>query len=227
MKAMNKTLLGSECLGIVLAGGLSTRMGENKANLQHFAVKANLPNNPSCNQQSNMLEFSQQTLKNSGINNVVVSGDNYEVTDNYKNLGPIAGIYSVIQQYRPKAVLVMPVDLPLMTCDILQNLKLKGELSQKACFYDNHYLPLYLPVNSLTELTFSQLFSHMNNNINGSATIKNNSTRHEIKGPSMRQFLSQLPHQRLVLKNEKSLFNCNTPQQWQQAQALHNKTVVN
>ena len=187
---MNQTnLIGADCLGVVLAGGLSTRMGKNKADLSPFNQ-----------QQKNMLAFSKNVLNTCGVSDVVVSGDNYQVADTHKNLGPLSGIYSVIQQYQPKAILVLPVDLPLLTAETIKALKLTGELSNKACFYEQNYLPLYLPVNGFSELLFKKMFSGISD-----------------KGPSMRKFLSQVPHQSITLKNQQTLFNCNTPEQWQQA----------
>lgn len=109
------------CLGVVLAGGLSSRMGENKAHLQH--------------KHSNMLTFSQKLLQDSGIEQVVVSGNEFQVPDIVKNMGPLGGIYSILQRYQPKSILVLPVDLPLMDAKSLTQLRLAGELSNKACFF--------------------------------------------------------------------------------------------
>ena len=171
-------------------------MGKNKAELNHFS------------EQQDMLNFSERLLIGCGITNTVISGDNYQVADKYKQLGPLAGIYSVIEQYQPSSILAIPVDLPLLTSQTLSNLKLKGELSQKACFYQDNYLPLYLPVNAFTELFFTTAFER---------SAKNK------RGPSMKQLLANIPHQSLPLKNTQSLFNCNTPEQWQQAQHLYSQ----
>lgn len=195
----------NECLGVVLAGGLSSRMGENKAHLNHFSAK-----------QQDMLNFSRQLLHNAGIQETLISGDNYQVTDEYKQLGPLAGIYSVIKKYQPKSVLVIPVDLPLLTAEFLHTLRLKGELSGKACYYQEHYLPLYLPNNAYSELFFNQAFA----NAQETSLPAEQSNK---RGPSMRKFLTSIPHQALPLKNSHALFNCNTPEQWQQAQQLYSK----
>ena len=86
--------LNTTCLGVVLAGGLSSRMGENKADLAHFA-----------DHQRSMLNYSQQTLKNSGIHHIVVSSayqassisgiaestvnHQHQVNDKFRQLGPL------------------------------------------------------------------------------------------------------------------------------------------
>lgn len=185
----------NSCLGVVLAGGLSSRMGEDKSAL----IRNNI----------NMLNYSKQLLTDAGITQVIVSGkhqditsSNNTVTDLVKNAGPVGGIFSVIEQYRPLALLVLPVDLPLMDSASLAKLKLVGELSQKACFYQDNYLPLYLPVNAFVEQFLQNKFSQTNN-----------------RGPSIRALLAQVPHQELIPENPNSLFNANTPEQWQQVKS--------
>ena len=108
-----KSNLDNGCLGVVLAGGLSSRMGQDKAQLSR--------NNAS------MLEFSKQVLSDSGINHIVVSGDNYDVPDKVKQNGPVGGILSVLSKHpRAKSLLILPVDLPFMTATTLNDLRLKG-----------------------------------------------------------------------------------------------------
>ena len=100
-------LINNECLGVVLAGGLSSRMGQDKAQL-----KRNKHSEPS---KLSMLEFSKQVLKDSGIRNIIVSGDNYDVPDQIKQSGPVAGILSVLAKYpQVKSLLILPVDLPFI-----------------------------------------------------------------------------------------------------------------
>ncbi|MFD2164911.1 molybdenum cofactor guanylyltransferase [Thalassotalea euphylliae] len=174
------------CLGIVLAGGLSSRMGKDKA----FLERRNQP----------MVEFSKQLLLEAGVENVVVSGNTHDIADIYEQQGPVGGIYSVLTQTNCQAALILPVDLPLMTANVLAELKHLGSLSQKATYFSGHSLPLYLPINSYTELFFNRCFSQPGN-----------------KGPSVRQLLSSVPHQEVACKTDSALFNTNTPQQWQQA----------
>ena len=199
---MSSTLTANQdCLGVVLAGGLSSRMGENKAGL--------IRNN------TNMLNYSKQLLTDVGIKQVVVSGSQYQVPDLFENAGPVAGIYSVLQRYQPAAILVLPVDLPLMTPAVLAKLKRTGELSQKACFFQGHNIPLYLPNNAYLELFMSQAFATFNQAI----FAKNNDNRQQKNGPSFKALLNQVPHQSVTADNSTFLFNTNTPEQWQQAKA--------
>ena len=178
---MNKTL------GVVLAGGQSSRMQKDKANLQR-------------NHQS-MLEFSQSILRQCEVDDIVVSGNNYQIKDSFQQLGPLSGIFSVIEQCPASALLIMPIDLPLLSAKTLKHLKVIGELSQQACSYKNHPLPLYLPVTSFVELF-----------------LQNNLSNKSNKGPSIRQLLTAIPHKELDVPDSKCLFNTNTPEQWQYAQ---------
>ncbi|PCI52671.1 MAG: molybdopterin biosynthesis protein [Gammaproteobacteria bacterium] len=200
MTFFNNNYANNECLGVVLAGGLSSRMGQDKAKL--------LRNN------TDMLNFSKQLLIDSGISNIVVSGDQYDIPDKIKQSGPVGGIYSVLSNFpQAKALLILPVDLPFMTTKALANLRLKGELSQKATYFEGHSIPLYLPNNSYVELFLSTVFS---------SSVRVNITKPTAKttnksGPSIKALLQQVPHHAIQCHDNKALFNTNTPEQWQQA----------
>lgn len=175
------------CLGVILAGGKSTRMGKDKAQLIR-------------NKQT-MLSYCQQLLTDMGIEKHVVSGQqNGGIVDIIDSAGPLAGVVSVYQQCRPSAMLIVPVDMPLLTVKLLNQLKLAGELSQKPCYYAPSMLPLYLPINSHV----SYLLDHALNQFNG-------------KGPSFKGLLKQLAAKPLPLKDHNALINTNTPEEWQHA----------
>ncbi len=200
MMLFKNTFSSNECLGVVLAGGLSSRMGQDKAKLLRNST--------------NMLNFSKQLLLDSGISNIVVSGDEYDIPDKVKKNGPVGGIYSVLSSFpQAKSLLILPVDLPFMTKKSLTDLRIKGELSQKATYFEGHNIPLYLPNNAYAELFFSKVFSNNLLAISGKksekATKKN--------GPSIKALLQQIPHQAIQSSDSKALFNTNTPEQWQQA----------
>ncbi|NQY63374.1 MAG: NTP transferase domain-containing protein [Alteromonadaceae bacterium] len=169
----------------------------------------------------NMLDYSKQLLTDSGIKQIVVSGDKYQVPDLVSKAGPVGGIYSVIERYQPKALLILPVDLPLMNAAELKKLRLAGELSQKACFFQDHNIPLYLPVNAYLELFLAKQFRHFSKGETDRNTPENPSKNKENvltkKGPSIKALLNQVPHKSLKPSNASVLFNTNTPQQWQQA----------
>lgn len=188
------------CLGVVLAGGASKRMGKDKASLP-FA-------------HGDMLSYSKSLLQRAGINDIVVSGNQHQVPDLFPGQGPVSGIMSVIEYYRPQAIIVLPVDMPLLTNDALTHLIKAGQLKQQATFYRGHPLPLYLPINAFTEMALAQLKQQMSAN-----------SRQEkvAKGPSIRALLSNMPQQELAINDKRILLNTNTPEQWRTAQQEFNK----
>ena len=211
------------CLGVVLAGGKSSRMGQDKAGLKH--------------NKQDMLSYSKSLLHGAGSTEVIVSGGEYGIKDLVDNMGPLGGIQSIIRQFKPQALLILPVDLPLMTAETLAVLKQAGELSQKACYFTDHYLPLYLPVNAFVEQFVQQLAtqplahsaaSTLSSSPLGNAekmasnmpTSLHTSKKRNLSGPSVRSLLNQIPHRAITPKNSNCLFNTNTPEQWQQAQHL-------
>ncbi len=197
----------NDCLGVVLAGGLSSRMGKDKSTLMR--------------KSNNMLTFSTQLLKNSGISNVVVSGKNHQIPDVLENMGPVGGIYSVLAHLsknnslnQVKSFLILPIDLPLMTVDALQKLIFTGQLNNKATFYQGHNIPLFLPNNAYLALFMKQVFLSKDNNEHHSLLTKKNNKKN---GPSIKSLLNQVPNQSITAPKNNVLFNTNSPEQWQQA----------
>ena len=216
-----------DCLGVVLAGGLSSRMGQDKAQLK----RQQKATSPSENSAHSMLDFSKQLLADAGIEDIVISGDNHQIPDRVAHAGPVGGIYSVLAHYlanspehlQPKALLILPVDLPLMTAAALSELRLKGELSHKATFFRDsqknmHHIPLYLPNNAFLNMFLLQAFHREKLLVNSTNNYTNNETIKSKSGPSVRAMLEQVPHQAIASLNSQVLFNTNTPEQWQQAQ---------
>ncbi|WP_245961391.1 molybdenum cofactor guanylyltransferase [Thalassotalea euphylliae] len=198
------------CIGIVLAGGLSRRMGQNKSQLMRTQQASS----------QTMLSFSQELLTDAGVDRVVISASSENLTadstlnktDNKANivpdlmpkLGPLGGIYSVFAQVPCQAALIIPVDLPLMNAKVLTQLKQAGQLLKQAVHFEQHSLPLYLPNNAYTELFFNQHLVQLSQS---------------AKGPSIKALLAQMPHQSIRCLTPSTLTNTNTPDDWQQAQS--------
>lgn len=217
MNHTNNFCISEQCLGVVLAGGMSTRMGEDKAQLVRNK-----------NSMLSMLAFSKQILSDSGINKIVVSGDNYDIPDEIKQSGPVGGILSVLTKFpQTKSLLILPVDLPLITAKALADLRLKGELSQKATYFKDHNIPLYLPNNAYLSLFLAQAFTQTNTakNEGGQFSSRPSSqfdSKLHKKGPSIRALLQQVPHQEIQINDANILLNTNTPEQWQNAKQQFN-----
>ncbi|MFT6418889.1 MAG: molybdopterin-guanine dinucleotide biosynthesis protein A [Cognaticolwellia sp.] len=181
-------------------------MGQNKAGLLR--------------DNQDMLSYSKSLLNAAGSSQVVVSGGEHGVDDLLADMGPLGGIQSIIEQFKPQALLILPVDLPLMTSNELLALKQAGELSQRACYFTDNYLPLYLPVNAFVEQFFQQSLSRTYSQGKSQVASKSANNKRNLSGPSVRSLLTQIPHREITPKNSQCLFNTNTPEQWQQAKQL-------
>ncbi|MDO7653489.1 MAG: molybdenum cofactor guanylyltransferase [Porticoccus sp.] len=181
------------CHGLVLAGGLSTRMGHDKAKLRR-------------NRQT-MLEFTQTLLQSLGME-VLVSGGEEGIADVIPQAGPLAGIYTVIYEYTVDSLLIVPVDMPLLTAPVLQKLVNAGEQYGKATCYADCYLPLYLPVNKTLRDYLKYVFSEGSNE------------EGLCKPRSIKKMLSALDGIQLPVEDAGVLSNVNTPEEWNVAQQL-------
>ncbi|HIP47634.1 MAG TPA: molybdenum cofactor guanylyltransferase [Lutibacter sp.] len=100
--------------GAIIAGGKSTRMGVDKAtiklNQETFLQKA----------VTLISHFSDEIFisSNTNFSNIDIP----IVKDFYKNIGPIAGLYSILKVIPTQKVLLIPVDTPLLTKDVIQYL---------------------------------------------------------------------------------------------------------
>jgi len=186
--------MSENCIGLVLAGGRSSRMGENKAYLTR-------------NNQT-MLEYATSQLLLAGVSKVVVSGNNSGgLADIVNDGGPLAGVHAVLTTYQPTSLLILPVDMPLMTNEALTMLLQAGIKTNKAQHFTDVSLPAYVPVTAQLSEFLTQAFTSPHFVTSG-------------RGPSLRQLFSLIDAQSLPLANQQCLFNTNTPEQWQQSQKL-------
>ncbi len=129
--------------GLVLAGGMSSRMGRDKA----------------------CLELGQQTYLQTAVaaleplcDRVWVSGDypdwpcigDLDWLKERQLRGPLAGIYSVLSQLADttevSGLLVIPVDMPLLDQAHLEQLQRQVQRQpDRACYLSESQFPLYLP----------------------------------------------------------------------------------
>ena len=179
-------------IGVVLAGGLSSRMFEDKAELIW--------------KQKSFLENTEQLLKDAGCFEVLVSNNinpNY-IQDRFPQSGPLAGIDACLAHTLEHfagvtSMLIMPVDMPLMNQPLLTHLVENSE-QDKATYYSFGRFPLILPVSlELSKLLVDTLEKHQSG-----------------KGVSIKQLLSHFDNQILTIDKEQqtAFFNCNTPEQW-------------
>ncbi len=116
--------------GIVLAGGRSSRMGQNKALLRY--------------KDRPLIEHMMDILRNAGIQDIFISGsiENYScLADNEAYAGPAAAIRHVLKE-KPGyyGYLFIPVDMPLISPEIIKKLILQN----KGGYFMGHPLPAFI-----------------------------------------------------------------------------------
>jgi len=170
--------------GVILAGGKSSRMGLNKA-LLHYKNKR-------------LIEHASDLFLLAGLTDVIVSGNiggYFCIQDITPNQGPLGGVYSVMQHMddSPKKLIFIPVDMPLLTVNIVSTL-LRSVQDFDAAFYSNSPLPLALNFNQNIKAILYKLM------------------KENLQGVSVKVFLSNLRCATPIIseKHAFSLKNINT-----------------
>lgn len=121
--------------GLVLAGGRSSRMGQDKAQLT-------LPG------RITLLEHARQQLLSAGagevyLNHSSVSGAQ-KLVEPFPDRGPLSGIHAALCNNSHLPLLILPVDMPLMTPVYLRQLVQYGQQKQHSCYFHEQCLPLFV-----------------------------------------------------------------------------------
>ncbi len=177
--------------GLVLAGGASSRMGEDKALLRHG--------------QESLLALAVRRLTAAGADPVLVSGDRpaYDcVPDQQPGLGPLGGLASVLAE-RPglggRVLLVTAVDTPGLGADELLALVRNLGGGEPGVYFQNHPLPLALRVTPALQQCLGKLLA-------------------EGRGAPVHRLAAAMGFRHLSAEHA-DLRNINTPQDWQAFQA--------
>lgn len=177
--------------GVVLAGGKSSRMGQNKA-LMTF-------------RNTRLIDNAMSVLSEISTNQVQISGkiEGYKaVADQVSNFGPMAGICSmVLSNQECKRWLFLPVDMPLITSDALQQL-IDGSSGQEAVCFKNNPLPLFLQITD-------SVLSHIKQTLIAMQNGQEVSVKHFLSGVDT-GFVPVSPNTAI------SLTNINTGSDWSQ-----------
>lgn len=186
-------------IGVLLAGGLSSRMGQNKAELSW--------------QGRSLKDRALDLLKSSGCQSLLVSGGLWaeSIPDQVSACGPVAGLYSVLQFIDEKLLAAMlpepflwviPVDMPLLTAQQLHVLVSHAQQSNAdAVCFKRHPLPLVLRLNDAVRQAIALGFKRIT----------------PQDSPSIRSVLADLNLQVLAPRDSDlpCLANVNTPDEWQ------------
>ena len=141
MPKVNTTLIG-----LVLAGGQSRRMGQDKALMRY--------------QGRTLIDNASLLLQSASCDKVLISrnGPGF-LNDKIEDAGPLSGVHAVLDALsqsdnhngNPCELLVLPVDMPQMTPELLRILVSRGREAEKACYVEKRFLPFYLPVTQDTK----------------------------------------------------------------------------
>lgn len=174
-------------IGVILAGGASSRMGRDKATLSI--------------EQTTMLARTREILGKTRVSEVVISrndGAPEHIVDLQPGKGPLSGIHSVAMRYPGHNLLLVPVDLPLMNVATLQYLLDSGLEHRQNARYGEHSLPLFLQNDAIMRDTLDYTLRCTNSF-------------------SVDRFCSRFPLLKLELERQSFLYNTNTPEQWRLA----------
>ncbi|UAA37954.1 molybdenum cofactor guanylyltransferase [Paraneptunicella aestuarii] len=167
--------------GLVLAGGRSSRMGMNKAMLLIDGIT--------------LLQRSKALLSQVGVQQVLISGDSglNGIPDVYPDSGPLGGIHAALLHVQHD-LLVVPVDMPLLTCELLVSL-IPDDPKVLVSYFRHHPLPLFIRYHDdVVAYLESVLSSDENKKIRG--------------------LFQAVPRLELPCPDESLMMNVNTPSQW-------------
>lgn len=189
--------------GIVLAGGLSSRMGVDKATLKL--------------DEQTLLEQSVSLLVSCDerIEQVFVSG-NYKnansIPDLHKELGPIGGLHACVKTLLGQfdALFLMPVDMPLLSQFDCQYLIEKYKNHPQGVFYEDSTFPMILPLNQSLKEYLSEVLTSPHN-----------------KDRSLFRLIKTIRLQGIdTVQDVKHRFkNSNTPQEWNECLKIHKDLI--
>jgi len=137
---------------ILLAGGLSSRMGEDKAELKI--------------EGESLLQRGLNLLEATGSELVLISGREgllNSIPDIIPRSGPPGGLYSCLDyllkigKLDNSPLLVLPVDMPLLNVDVLTAL-LSNMEGQQACHFEDEIFPCVVRASDKLRQYLQQLF---------------------------------------------------------------------
>ena len=98
---------------VILAGGKSTRMGRDKANLE-------IQDKTFIKKLAQELDFFDEKLIARGLNEEFEGIDWEIIPDLYAGCGPIGGLHSALKNCRSEALFCLPCDIPLLETSLFQ-----------------------------------------------------------------------------------------------------------
>ena len=145
--ALSSPAMSPPLFGLLLCGGRSSRMGQDKALLQ---LKGPLG-------AESLLQRGLRLLREAGCGGVWLSGDYpgfAAIPDEpaWYGRGPLAGIASALQRYPEARWLILPVDMPGMDAPLLRALARQGAAHPVGSGIEGSQFPLLLQPGALPVL---------------------------------------------------------------------------
>lgn len=138
----------STVTGFILAGGRSSRMGADKAEVRWEGMP--------------MLEHAKTALSPVASRFYVVGGKHGDIHDKSPFSGPgnaIANQLLSLPVVARHIALFVPVDMPRLTSTILQHLIEQSEAQSAPVYFDNAYLPVAIPLSMSTTESIDALLT--------------------------------------------------------------------
>ena len=142
-----------ELYGLVLSGGQSRRMGEDKAYLQLGGAS--------------LMDIAWEILSRAGCSEIRISSNRQAgaIKDIFQNYGPVAGIHAGVNAYLEDDIqgylLVIPIDMPMLSQELLEKLITQADSAQLVRFSGNQ-LPFLLKLDSQCLIKLTTLLARTN-----------------------------------------------------------------
>jgi molybdenum cofactor guanylyltransferase len=191
--------------GLVLAGGQSRRMGRDKASLTYGGVTQSRRCLTLLSEvcQKVFLSNRREQSYEPGHHNLP------QIHDVYEGIGPLGGILSAMQAYPNAAWLVLACDMPCVDAPVLHDLVSRRDPAKPATVFHDETLGFDEPLCTIYEPSCWQSLQ----------------SAAEQGCLSPRDILARLEIQRLVPPNAQCLIGMNTPEEYRQVWALHDKRL--
>ncbi|RDS81024.1 molybdenum cofactor guanylyltransferase [Dyella psychrodurans] len=176
-------------VGVVLAGGRSSRMGRDKAMLSWHGQP--------------LIEHQIDLLKAAGVDVVHVSGDRPDyagIVDVVSHAGPVGGIAGIAAVVNDAELLIIPVDMPRLQPSLLRRLRTESAPSRCAHF-SGHVLPMRLRLDATCRAVLATLMAAQDD-----------------RARSLRALQERVGVSAIPLHDDEAaqLIDCNTEETWRE-----------
>lgn len=171
---------------VLLAGGLSSRMGDDKALLKRGS--------------ETLLDYGIRQLAQSRASNVMISrNEPGYLNDLFPAFGPMSGIHAALMELPESDVqflTILPVDMPLITHKQITLLQITAEQERCPVCFDTSVLPAVIPVTQ-------EIKQYCQSVVEGKESA------------AFWRFLKKFNGLTINCDNSNLLVNTNTPTEWQ------------